>query len=109
MFLKCLEQFTYAFHHVAAFCIMRNLVILPSPSFLLGRQCPKLSSIEFAILLNIGSCCCAVTQIALKQSNYDIAVDSFSGISESKTGLAHMEQSYFMRNQVILPFFIRFS
>ena len=33
-----LEQFTYAFHHVAAFCIMRNLVILPSPSFLLGEN-----------------------------------------------------------------------
>ena len=43
----------------------------------------------------------------LKQNNYDILADSFSRISRFKTGLAQMEQNYFMRNQIILRFFIR--
>ena len=48
-----------------------------------------------------------VVVVALKQNNYDILADSFSRISGCKTGLAQMEQNYFMRNQIILHFFIR--
>lgn len=33
-----LEQFTYAFHHVPAFCLMRNLIILCSLSFPLSKN-----------------------------------------------------------------------
>lgn len=69
------------------------------------QQVGDLATTIFAVV--VVSVVVVAVVVALKQNNHDILADSFSRISGCKTGLAQMEQNYFMRHQIILRFFIR--